>query len=145
MSKFKFFNPAEAEAVRQAVADAESRTSGEIRVYVESFCKEDVLDRAAWRFSQLGMHKTKERTGVLIYLAVDSRKLAVIGDAGINAEVPEGFWNGVKDVIVARLKEGKMSLGLVEGVQKIGELMQDRFPRRTDDRNELPDDVVCGD
>lgn len=145
MRKSKFFNPVEAAAIRQAVAEAESRTSGEIRVYVESFCKENVLDRAAWRFSQLGMQKTRERTGVLIYLAVNSRKMAVIGDAGINAKVPVGFWDAVRDVIIGRLKEGQMCLGLVEGVRKVGELMQAHFPRSADDRNELSDDVVCGD
>ena len=52
-----------------------------------------MLDRAAWVFKKLGMHKTAERNGVLFYLAVDDRKFAIIGDAGINAKVPAGFWD----------------------------------------------------
>lgn len=144
MGKFRFFSQQEARAVADAIARAESKTSGEIRVYVERFCKEDVLDRAAWLFGRLGMHKTRQRTGVLVYVAVESRKLAVIGDAGINASVPAGFWEEVKDLIVAGLKEGKMSQGLVAGVERLGEILQEKFPPEAGDRNELPDEVVFG-
>lgn len=144
MSKSRFFTEQEAEAVRQAVVQAERRTSGEIRVYVESHCREDVLDRAAWMFHRWGMQNTRERTGVLIYIAVKSRKLAVIGDAGINAAVPSGFWNMAKDAMIEHLKEGRLCQAVVEGVSRVGDILHERFPRQEDDRNELPDDVICG-
>ena len=66
-----------------AVKEAELNTSGEIKVHIERRCKEDVLDHAAFMFDQLEMQKTELRNGVLIYLAVEDRKLAILGDAGI--------------------------------------------------------------
>ena len=46
-------------SVRQAIIDAELKTSGEIRVHIEENCRVDVLDRAAYVFEKLKMHKTK--------------------------------------------------------------------------------------
>ena len=89
-----------------AISDAESQTSGEIRLHVESRCKADVLDRAAAVFATLGMHKTELRNGVLFYLATTDRQFAILGDGGINAAVPEGFWDGVKDTVIAGLADG---------------------------------------
>src|SRR6478609_4986122 len=84
LKKMPLFNDDEQLLIKQAVQAAEKNTSGEIRVCVEKTCSEDVLDRAAKYFSQLDMHKTKLRNGVLIYLATVDRKFAIIGDAGIN-------------------------------------------------------------
>ena len=78
--------------------------------------KGDVLDRAAWLFKKLGMHKTAERNGVLFYLAVNDRKFAIIGDAGINAKVPAGFWDEISELLKKNFKEGKFTEGLSEGI-----------------------------
>lgn len=145
MSYSKFFSVHEAEAIKSAVSLAESRTSGEIRVYVESYCKEDVLDRAAWHFMQMGMQATKDRTGVLVYVAVKSRKLAVIGDCGINAVVKPGFWDEAKDCMLVQLRQGHLSQAVVDGVLMVGEVLRQHFPIQPDDKDELPNDVVCGD
>ena len=91
MSKTQFLSKEEEQLVVQAIQSAEHQTGGEIRVHIESICKGNVLDRAAWQFKSLKMHKTALRNGVLIYLSTDDRKFAIIGDAGINAVVPEGF------------------------------------------------------
>jgi uncharacterized membrane protein len=88
-----FFTKEEQAKVLSAVKEAEGETSGEIRVHIETRCSGDVLDRAAWVFGKLGMHKTALRNGVLFYLAVEDRKFAIIGDAGINAKVPIDFWD----------------------------------------------------
>ena len=75
-----FFTAYQKEEIKQAIGEAESNTSGEIRVHIESKCNEDVLDRAAFLFEKLEMHKTEQRNGVLFYLAVNSRKFAILGD-----------------------------------------------------------------
>lgn len=93
--------------VRDAIAVAEKRTSGEIRVHIEDHIEEDVLDHAAFIFEELGMHRTRDRNGVLIYLCVADRKLAVIGDEGINQRVPENFWNDVLGLLKLHLVAGR--------------------------------------
>jgi len=85
--------------IRSAIKEAEKNTSGEIRVHLETSFTGDVLDRAAWIFKKIGMHKTDERNGVLFYLATENKKFAVIGDWGINRKVPENFWDNVKTII----------------------------------------------
>ncbi len=97
MKASSFFSKEQQAQILASVREAENETSGEIRVHIESKLKGDVLDRAAWLFKKLGMHKTAERNGVLFYLAVSDRKFAIIGDAGINAKVPEGFWDDISD------------------------------------------------
>lgn len=144
MARSKFFTPEQASQIKQAIADAEKQTSGEIRVYVESLCTEDVLDRAAWIFREMGIHRTKDRTGVLVYIAMQSHKLAIIGDAGINKEVTPEFWEGTRDLIISHLRKDDLVGGIVAGVRQVGDLLHDKFPHRKDDKNELPDEVVCG-
>ena len=83
----------------KAIGTAEKNTSGEIRVHLEQVCKGDPYLRAAYVFSRLGMFNTKDRNGVLIYMAMKSHKFAIVGDSGINARVGAGFWNDVKDAM----------------------------------------------
>jgi uncharacterized membrane protein len=124
-----------------AIREAENATSGEVRVHIETSCHGDVLDRAAWIFKKLGMNKTQERNGVLFYLAVGDRKFAVIGDAGINAKVPEGFWDNVKELLRTNFVEGKFTEGLAEGIILAGQHLKKHFPHQRDDVNELSDEI----
>ena len=141
MKASKFFTKSQQADILAAVREAENNSSGEIRVHIETYCPEDVLDRAAWIFRKLGMHKTAERNGVLFYLAVKDRKFAVIGDAGINSKVPEGFWDDVRELMQNKFREGKFTEGLAEGIILSGEHLKKHFPHRMDDVNELPDDI----
>jgi uncharacterized membrane protein len=127
--------------IKQAVEAAEKHTSGEIRVCVEKTCSEDVLDRAAKYFKQLDMHKTKLRNGVLIYLATKDRKFAIIGDGGINQQVPVDFWDQTKLEMLELFKQYNLVEGIVTGVTKAGEQLKKYFPYQSDDTNELSDDV----
>ena len=127
-----------------AISDAESRTSGEIRLHVETRCKGDVLDRAPSVFATLGMHKTELRNGVLFYLAAGDRKFAILGDGGINAAVPDGFWDEVKDTVITGLAHGKAGEGLAAGIRLAGEQLSTHFPVADDDVNELSDDISFG-
>lgn len=146
MSKAEdFFTQEEKERILQAIQDAEKNTSGEIRVHLESYCKGEVLDCAAYVFGKLQMHKTKARNGVLFYLALENRKFAILGDAGINAVVPKNFWNHIKDAMLTNFQEEKFVEGLTMGIQMSGEALKKYFPYNADtDVNELSDELSFG-
>jgi uncharacterized membrane protein len=141
MKASTFFSKEQQAQILGAVKEAEMETSGEVRVHIESSLKGEVLDRASWLFKKLGMHKTAERNGVLFYLAVNDRKFAIIGDAGINAKVPPGFWDDISELLKKNFKEGKFTEGLSEGISLAGEHLKKHFPHRPDDVNELPDEI----
>jgi uncharacterized membrane protein len=141
MKASSFFTKEQQARILASVGEAEMATSGEIRVHIETFCTEDVLDRASWVFKKLGMHKTDERNGVLFYLAVSDRKFAIIGDAGINAKVPAGFWDEISTLLQKNFREGKFTEGLSEGIVMAGKQLKTHFPYNKDDVNELSDEI----
>ncbi len=141
MSPEKQFTPQQKETILQAIRRAEQDTSGEIRIHIENRCKKEVKDRAAEVFAELKMHKTALRNGVLIYVALEDKKLAILGDAGINAKVPDYFWNEVKNGLIEKFKNGQFCEGLCEAVIKTGRQLKCYFPCEADDVNELPDDI----
>lgn len=144
MGKAKFLSKEQEQQVVQSIQSAEHQTGGEIRVHIESLCKGNVLDRAAWLFKSLKMHETALRNGVLIYLSTDDRKFAIIGDSGINAVVPSGFWNDVKELMVSNFSKGNLTEGFVLGIGKVGEKLKEFFPYQKDDVDELPDEISYG-
>lgn len=148
-----FLTKEEEQAVIDAIKIAEKNTSGEIRVHLEARVnpegtvkdeRKDALDRAEEVFEMLQMHNTKDRNGVLIYVAVEDRTLVIMGDKGINDIVGQDFWESTKDIIIGHFKKDQMKLGLVNGILKAGEQLKRHFPYRTDDQNELPDDISVG-
>jgi uncharacterized membrane protein len=141
MKASSFFTTEQQEKILASVREAEKATSGEIRVHIETSFKGDVLDRAAWVFGKLGMHKTALRNGILFYLAVADRKFAIIGDVGINTKVPDGFWNKISELMQKNFKEAKFTEGLSEGIILAGEQLKTHFSHRKDDVNELPDEI----
>jgi uncharacterized membrane protein len=139
-----FFSNEQQESILLAIKSAELNTGGEIRVHIENKCPGDVLDRAAQVFDKLHMQNTQLRNGVLIYLSIENRKFAILGDAGINAVVPENFWDDIKDKMIVHFREGHFTEGLVEAIQSAGEQLKKHFPYESDDVNELPDDISFG-
>ena len=136
------FNEDEQQRIRKAIEDAEKNTSGQIRVCIEKTCSENTLDRAAKYFHQLDMHKTKHRNGVLIYVAVNDKKFAIIGDGGINKKVPANFWDDVKEDMLEHFKAGKLVEGITTGIAIAGEHLKKYFPHHKGDTNELSDDIA---
>jgi uncharacterized membrane protein len=124
-----------------AIQAAEKRTSGEIRVVVSQAKTGDAVALARTEFERLGMTATKARNGVLILLAPATRSFAVIGDAGIHEKCGDSFWRQLADTMGAHFHRGEFTAGLTYGIAKAGELLAQHFPRSSDDRNELPDDV----
>jgi uncharacterized membrane protein len=141
MKAATFFSKEQQDSIIEAIGEAEHATSGEIRVHIETSCRRPVLDEAAWLFGKLGMHRTADRNGVLFYLALKERRFAIIGDSGINAVVPAGFWDSIRDHMQQRFSEGLFTEGLAEGVLMAGEKLKEYFPRSKDDLNELPDAI----
>ena len=134
----------ERERVRHAVRAAEKRTSGEIRVHMDDVIEGSVLDRAAFVFEELDMHRTKDRNAVLIYVSVAQHRAAVIGDAGINAKLPHGYWNDVLHVLLSEFKVERYCDGLCNAIALLGEQLHAHFPHERDDSNELSDDISFG-
>lgn len=137
---------AQEQQIVQAIQEAERNTSGEIRVHIENVCKGSELDRAVEVFADLHMHQTKFRNGVLFYIALESHHFAVIGDGGINAVVPDNFWDEVKNVVLTEFKAGRYVDGLSKGVHLAGQQLKTFFPYdQKGDTNELNDDISFGD
>jgi uncharacterized membrane protein len=136
-----FFTQQEQDDIKQAILNAELDTSGEIRIHIQKKCKGDILDCAADIFKTLGMDKTQAKNGVLIYVAVENRSFAIIGDSGINAVVPADFWESTKSLIINHFREGRFAEGLITGIAKAGEQLKLHFPYHKDDVNELTDDI----
>lgn len=139
-----FLTKAEEQEIVQAIVEAEKNTSGEIRVHLEEHSDKDPLVRAQEVFFSLNMQETKARNGVLIYVGVKDKHLAIIGDEGINKVVATDFWDCTKDVIITNFKEANYKEGLVEGVLRAGEQLKKYFPYQSDDTNELPNEISKG-
>jgi uncharacterized membrane protein len=131
--------------VLQAIQAAERQSSGEIRVSMASFFWGDVEKVARKAFVRLGMDKTAQRNGVLIFLVPSRRRFVILGDEGIHAKVGQAFWEDLAGGFSDRFKRGEFTEGLVEGIARVGERLAEHFPWEGDaDRNELPDDVDYG-
>lgn len=139
-----FFTEEDLTRIRKAIKDAELKTSGEIRVHIESELDDasSALDRASELFADLNMHLTDSRNGVLFYLAIDSHKFAILGDLGINQKTGKNFWKDIKNEMQANFKKGEFTEGLVLGINEAGKKLQEFFPYQRDDVNELPDEIT---
>lgn len=144
MSTDKFFSDLQQQAIIKSIENAELNTSGEIRLHVEDTCKIDPVKRAIEVFEKLGMHETKLKNGVLFYLAVKDKKIAIIGDKGINDVVPTNFWDEVKNEIISHFKNNEFSKGISKGIELAGEKLKTHFPFQSDDTNELSNDISFG-
>jgi uncharacterized membrane protein len=139
-----FFSAEQQQQIRAAIERMEHKTSGEIRLHVESDCKGDPYERAVHVFHRLHMHKTKQRNAVLFYLAVGHKKFAIVGDEGIHKSVPENFWVTVKDHVIAQFKQDKFAEGICEVIDMTGEMLKTYFPHNGNDKNQLSDEISYG-
>jgi uncharacterized membrane protein len=146
MSKVEdFLTKGEEEEIVEAIRKAEKATSGEIRVHIEkTHGAKDIFKRSMEVFHLLKMDNTKEENGVLIYVAVKDRDFVIYGDTGINNVVPEDFWESTKDAIVAQFKSGNFKQGLIDGILKAGQELQNHFPWSEDGTNELTNTISKG-
>ena len=144
MTTLRRLHETENRRIQAAIEEAEKATSGEIRVFIDRKCESNVLDSAAYVFERLGMNKTEKRNGVLIYLAIESRQFAVIGDQGIHQHVGDELWHDVRTSMQHFFQLGGFATGLEQGILRIGEELRRYFPYTEDDVNELPNEIVYG-
>lgn len=136
-----FFSELEHEEIVGAIRQAESKMCGEIRVFISRKEPQDAITSAQKRFEKLGMTKTKERNGVLIYVAPRVRKFAIIGDVAIHQKCGNDFWNDVAREMTDHFRKGDFTHGIVHGIQRAGSLMAQHFPWRDGHKNELSDEI----
>lgn len=139
-----FLTPEEEQSLINAIGVAEKNTSGEIRIHIEKRTNLDPLKRAIAVFNLLKMNATADRNGVLLYVAVESKKFAIIGDKGIHKKVTANFWDSEKDLVLSYFKKGNFSKGLELAVLDVGDKLKHFFPYKSDDINELDDQISKG-
>jgi len=139
------------EAVQAALVDrireAESRTTGELRVFVERRCAYiEPMDRARELFAELGMASTERRNAVLVYIATHDRQFALFGDEEIyRLAGGPAFWEGAATALQVRLRGGDVAGGLFDCITLLGDALARHFPYDPAvQRNELPDEIVFG-
>lgn len=134
--------PLDKTRILEAIAAAESRTSGEIRVVIYPHGVSDPVETARQEFARLAMARTRERNAVLILVAPQSHAFAIYGDRGVHEKCGDHFWQSVAAVMAERFRQGSFTEGLVAAIEETGTVLARHFPRRPDDRNELPDDII---
>jgi uncharacterized membrane protein len=143
--KKKFFTAEEQKLIVTAIQEAERRTSGEVKVYVESRCSYvDALDRAVELFGEMALMATRERNAVLVYVAIKDHQLAVFGDEGIHQKVGPDYWNTEVIKMIRDFNRDNYALGIAGCVEDIGQALQEYFPYTDKDTNELSDDIHFG-
>jgi len=142
MSKLEdFLSETDEKEIVDAIREAESKTSGEIRVHIESSCKDDIETHVLEVFHQLKMNNTKQQNGVLIYIAVSNKSFAIYGDKGINLVVESDFWDCTKETMQNRFKKSEFKQGIVEGVLNAGKQLTKFFPWDNLDTDELSNEI----
>jgi uncharacterized membrane protein len=145
MRTYKFLRELDHDRIVKAIKEAEAKTSGQIRVYIQrGKFEEEPLPRAQKKFLQLGMQKTKERNAVLIFVAPRAQKFAVVGDEGVHRKCGEKFWKELVEKMRRHFLREEFTDALVEAIQSTGQLLARYFPKTGASTNELPDDVVEG-
>jgi len=145
MSKVEdFLTASEEQAIVEAIQVAEKNTSGEIRIHIEKSTDLPPMERALEVFHFLKMDTTALRNGVLFYVAVESKKFAILGDEGINNKVPENFWDSEKELVFSYFKKNEYSKGLELAILEVGKKLKEYFPYQSDDTNELSNEISKG-
>jgi uncharacterized membrane protein len=139
----EFLSKLEHDRIVQAIRDAESKTSGQIRVFIQrGKVAVDPLIAAQKKFHRLGMHKTPERNAVLIFVAPRAHKFAVVGDKAIHEKCGEPFWQKLVDAMREHFRNEKFSHAVVEAIEEAGKALASHFPRTSTSSGQLPDSVI---
>jgi uncharacterized membrane protein len=139
----EFLGKLEHNRIVRAIQDAELKSSGQIRVHIQRGKLDgDALVVAQNKFDRLGMHKTRERNAVLIYVAPRAHKFAIVGDKAIHEKCGDSLWQRVVAKMREHFRNERFSDAVVDAIRDIGEVLAEHFPRKDRGGNELPDNVV---
>jgi uncharacterized membrane protein len=143
----KILTKEEMKNLAAVITEAEKKTSGEIRVVIrhDRQFKERKLELhqlALKQFYSLGMEKTRDKTGVLIFILLSERNFRIVADEGINAKVEDGTWNRIAETMMQYFRDAKYFDGIKIAVEAVANELSNHFPRKSDDANELSNEVV---
>jgi uncharacterized membrane protein len=135
-----FFTKEEEAILTETILRVEKETTGEIRIRVERRCPGDPVEQARILLQTLGLTATRERTGVLIYMSISDRRLAIYGDEAIHQKFGNEGWQSVCDQLSQRFQKEEFVEGLCDAILQVGQVLAKAFPTRKDDINELPNE-----
>jgi uncharacterized membrane protein len=138
----QFLSQLDHDRIIAAIGESEKATSGQIRVHVTRRRPADLEARARRRFEKLGMTQTRHRNGVLIYIAPNLRQFQILGDTGVHEKCGDDFWKETAREMEEHFRRGAFTDGILRGVEKVGQVLAEHFPREAGDTNELPDEVT---
>ena len=127
-----------------AIADAEKKTSGEIRVHLHHRPVRDPIAAGAKVFEKLGMTRTAERNGVLVFVAPRSKNFAILGDSGIHEKCGDDFWIRAAAAMGGHFQNGNFTEGIAGTIENLGNALAAHFPRRADDADEISNEIDEG-
>ncbi|MCH8171326.1 MAG: TPM domain-containing protein [Bacteroidetes bacterium] len=133
--------------ISNKIKESEKSTAGEICVSIKekkTFLTSSVYDLAKKEFYKLGVYKTRDKTGILIFILLEKKQFYILADEGINEIVPENTWDGIKDEMQRMFIKGNFCKGIIYGIDEIGSLLSKHFPIKPDDTNELSNKVALG-
>jgi uncharacterized membrane protein len=140
-----FLDQLDHDRIVRAIKEAEAKTSGQIRIYIQrGELDGDAFDYAQRKFRALGMEQTRERNAVLIFVAPRARKFAVIGDEGVHKKCGDDFWRELVDRMRGHFQDEHFTDALVEAIEAAAQLLARHFPKTGPSPNELPDEIVEG-
>jgi uncharacterized membrane protein len=141
----EFLSKLEHDEIVKAIRDAESKTSGEIRVFIQrGELDVDPLGPATKRFHRLGMHKTPERNAVLIFVAPRAHKFAIVGDEAIHQKCGEELWQRLVGQMRDHFRNENFTAAIADAIHEIGDALAAHFPQRSTSTGGFPDEVVEG-
>lgn len=126
----------------EAIKTAESHSTGEIRVHIDSNTDYELAKKAIDVFNELHMAETKERNAVLFHVNFEQKYLTIIGDIGIHEKVHQSFWDELHDEITAEFAQKNYFKGLSDAILKTGLKLKTYFPFQGENINELPDEIT---
>ncbi len=144
---YKFLNDDELLRISNKIKAEEKITAGEICVSIKE-CRsliqknKPVRKLAEEEFFKLGIDKTRDKTGIIIFFLLEAREFYILADEGINKKVPEKTWDKIKDEMQSHFMEGNFSQGIIHGVERVGKILSEHFPIKSDDTNEISNRVV---
>ncbi|NMB80435.1 MAG: TPM domain-containing protein [Ignavibacteria bacterium] len=144
---YNFFSDDDFLRISNQIKKSEQNTSGEIRISIKEKrlfweFKKDIKNIAEKEFRKLGMANTRDKTGILLFLLLGERKFYILADEGINNKVSKDTWDKVRDEIQINFREGKFASGIIQGIERVGNILSEHFPIRKDDTNELSNKVI---
>lgn len=132
--------------VSDTISNCELKTSGEICISIKEktpflLKNKSVKELAIKEFFRMNIDKTRDHTGILIFLQLDKKQFFILADKGINEKVPQSKWDSISTEIQSIFKNGNFKDGLIFGIKEISEVLAEHFPRKSDDSNELSNNI----